>query len=63
MLVRIWDWYSGLPDHDNAMVQHVMRIAAYRAIFGVFAVLDREVDELHALWAGTVFPYTEPLPG
>jgi hypothetical protein len=22
-----------------------------------------EVDELHALWAGEVFPYTEPLPG
>jgi hypothetical protein len=22
-----------------------------------------QVDELHALWTGEIFPYTEPLPG
>jgi hypothetical protein len=25
-------------------------------------VSAREVDDLHALWGGEVFPYTEPLP-
>ena len=98
VLVRMWDWYSGLPHHDKAMAQHAMRIAAYGAVFGFFAALDgsrsvddpphgqlrltyiapdgsevplnltdqvgiQEADELHALWAGEVFPYTEPLPG
>ncbi len=98
VLVRMWDWYTGLPGPDKAMVQHAMRIAAYGAIFHFFAALDGsaaiddpphgqlrltyltlgggevplnltgqvsvpDVDELHALWTGEVFPYTEPLPG
>jgi len=98
VLARMWDWYTGLPGPDKAMVRHAMRIAAYGAIFGFFATLDGsaviddpphgqlrltylapdgsevplnltaqasvpEADELHALWTGAVFPYTEPLPG
>ena len=97
-LVRMRDWYSGVPDHDKAMVRHAMRIAGYSAIFGFFAALDdsraidepphgklrltyispdgsevplnltdqvglQEANELHALWTGEVFPYTEPQPG
>jgi len=38
--VRMWDWYTGLPGPDKAMVQHAMRIAAYGAIFHFFAALD-----------------------
>ena len=43
----MWDWYSGLPDHDKAMAQRAMRIAAYGAVFGFFAALDgsRAIDD------------------
>lgn len=40
VLVRMWDWYTGLPRHDKAMARHAMRIAAYGAIFNFFAALD-----------------------
>jgi hypothetical protein len=47
VLVRMWDWYTGLPDYDKAMVRQAMRIAAYGAIFGFFAALDgsRSIDD------------------
>jgi hypothetical protein len=46
-LVRMWDWYSGLPDYDKAMVRQAMRVAGYSAIFGFFAALDgsRAIDD------------------
>jgi hypothetical protein len=40
VLAQMWDWYSGLPDRDQALVRHSMRIAAYGAVFGFLAVLD-----------------------
>src|ERR1700678_3532158 len=47
VLVRMWDWYTSLPDYDKAMVRQAMRIAAYGAIFGFFAALDgsRSIDD------------------
>jgi hypothetical protein len=48
-LVRIWDWYTGLPERDQAFVRHTMRIAAYGAVFNFFAALDGSavIDNLH----------------
>jgi hypothetical protein len=92
VLTGIWDWYTALPERDRTMVRQAMRIAAYRALFRFFALLDGsavaddpphgelrlefvdpdgnerqlnipESAELHELWAGVVFPFTEPLPG
>ena len=40
VLVRMWEWYTGLPDRDQALVRHALRIAAYAAVFNLFAVLD-----------------------
>lgn len=47
MLVTIWDWYSGLPRRDRALVRQAMRLSAYSALFGVFAMIDgaRAVDD------------------
>lgn len=40
VLVRMWDWYTRLPERDQAFVRHAMRIAAYGAVFHFFAALD-----------------------
>ncbi|MBO0786360.1 MAG: hypothetical protein J2P33_09815 [Actinobacteria bacterium] len=40
VLIRLWDWYARLPERDEAFVRHVMRIAAYSSVFGLFAMLD-----------------------
>lgn len=40
VLVRMWDWYTRLPERDQGFVRHAMRIAAYSSVFGVFAMLD-----------------------
>ncbi len=40
VLVRLWDWYTNLPNRDRALVRHAMRIAAYGAVFNFLAVLD-----------------------
>jgi hypothetical protein len=39
-LVTVWDWYAGLPERDKALVRHAMRLSAYSALFGFFAVID-----------------------
>lgn len=46
-LVTLWDWYTALSERDKALVQHAMRISAYGALFGVFAMIDgvRQVDD------------------
>jgi hypothetical protein len=47
VLVTLWDWYTALPERDQALVRHAMRISAYGALFGVFAMIDgvRQVDD------------------
>lgn len=46
-LVVLWDWYTALPERDKTLVRHAMRISAYGALFGVFAMIDgvRQVDD------------------
>ena len=38
--VALWDWYTALPERDKGLVRHAMRISAYGALFGVFAMID-----------------------
>ena len=47
VLVTLWDWYTALPERDKTLVRHAMRISAYGALFGVFAMIDgvRQVDD------------------
>jgi hypothetical protein len=47
LLVTLWDWYTALPERDKSLVRHAMRISAYGALFGVFAMIDgaRQVDD------------------
>ena len=47
VLVTMWDWYTALSQRDQALVRHAMRISAYGALFGVFAMIDgvRQVDD------------------
>jgi hypothetical protein len=47
MLVTLWDWYTARPERDKTLVTQAMRISAYRALFGVFAMIDgvRQVDD------------------
>ena len=47
VLATIWDWYTGLPGRDKALVRQAMRLSAYSALFGVFAMIDgaRAVDD------------------
>ena len=47
VLVTIWDWYTGLPERDKALVRQAMRLSAYSALFGIFAMIDgaRAVDD------------------
>lgn len=47
VLVTLWEWYTALPERDQALVRHAMRISAYRALFGVFAMIDgvRQIDD------------------
>ena len=35
VLATIWDWYTGLPGRDKALVRQAMRLSAYSALFGV----------------------------
>jgi hypothetical protein len=47
VLVTLWDWYTALPERDQALVRHAMRISAYGALFGVFTMIDgvAQVDD------------------
>jgi hypothetical protein len=47
-LVALWDWYAALPDRDKGLVGQAMRISAYGALFGIFAMIDgvRVFDDL-----------------
>lgn len=47
LLVTLWDWYTALPEGDKTLVRQAMRISAYGALFGVFAMIDgvRQVDD------------------
>jgi hypothetical protein len=46
-LITLWNWYKALPQRDKALVRHAMRISAYGALFGVFAMIDgvRQIDD------------------
>ena len=39
-LVSLWDWYTALPDPDRRLVRQAMKISAYGALFGMFAMID-----------------------
>jgi hypothetical protein len=47
VLVTLWGWYTALPERDKTLVTQAMRISAYGALFGVFAMIDgvRQVDD------------------
>jgi hypothetical protein len=47
VLVTLREWYTALPERDKAPVRHAMRLLAYGALFGIFAIIDgvSQVDD------------------